>query len=126
MTHHRTYPTHPQPVSQDSLQHDPRYKAACQDRWTDILNAGKTGATVGTAGAAAMNLHRMRQEDLSLPAALRSTARAGVNAGIATAAATAAGWMFRHHPGARLAATLATGTAVMYVLTRQEQENTDA
>ncbi len=123
MTH---YPTYPTPISRDSLQHDPRYTATYQDRWHSILNAGKTGATVGTAGAAAMNLHRMRQEGLSLQAALRSTARAGVNAGIATAAATAAGWMFRQQPGAKLAATLATGTAVMYVLTRQEQENTDA
>ncbi|HSM28154.1 MAG TPA: hypothetical protein VK855_08640 [Thioalkalivibrio sp.] len=91
-----------------------------------LLDAGKTGAMVGTAGAAAMNLHRMQREGISWQAALRSTAQAGLYAGIATAAATAVGRMTGHNPILTAVATLTTGAAVMYALTTRTKERGDA
>ncbi len=87
-----------------------------------LMNAAKTGAVVGVTGAAAMNLHRMRNDGLSWQAAATNTVKAGFTAGVATAAATAVGRMFVRHPALSLAATLAAGTAVMYVLTDKKTE----
>lgn len=82
-----------------------------------LLNAAKTGAIVGATGAAAQNLHQMRNDGLDWQQALTNTARIGLTVGVATAAATAVGRMFSRQPTLSLLATLATGTAVMYVLT---------
>lgn len=102
------------------------YTRAHPSEWHTLLAAGKTGAIVGTAGAAAVNLHRMQREESSWQTALRNTAQAGLHAGIATAAATAAGRMAGPNRILALAATLATGTAVMYTLTRPSKEPADA
>lgn len=122
MTHH------PTPMSPYTGQHMQMYPQtpAYRSEWQTLLDAGKTGAVVGTAGAAAMNLHRMRRDGTSLQTALRSTVQAGVNAGIATAAATAVSRMFGHNPTLALAATLTTGTAVMYALTSRGREHANA
>lgn len=120
MTHH---PTQMAPYTgQQIYTHSPPYRT----EWQTLLDAGKTGAVVGAAGAAAMNLHRMRRNGTSVRTALRSTVQAGVNAGIATAAATAVGRMFGHNPALALAATLTTGTAVMYVLSSRGREHENA
>jgi hypothetical protein len=81
-----------------------------------LLNAAKTGAIVGGTGAAAMNLHRMRQDGLAWQQAATNTLKVSLTAGVATAAATAVGRMFVRHPTLSLVATIATGTAVMYAL----------
>lgn len=94
--------------------------------WPILMDAARTGAIVGIAGAAAMNLHRMQREGIPWQAALRSTTEAGLYAGIATAAATAVGRMAGRNPLLTLAATLTTGTAVMYALTSRRQEREDA
>lgn len=119
---------HPAPNPSYGGRHmalDP-YTPAYPSAWQTLLAAGKTGAIVGTAGAAAANLHRMQREGGSWQTALRNTAQAGLHAGIATAAATAVGRMAGPNRILTLAATLATGTAVMYTLTRRSKEPADA
>jgi len=90
-----------------------------------LLNAAKTGAMIGATGAAALNLHRIRNAESNWRQALVDSARVGLTAGVATAAATAVGRMFARYPAASMAATFATGTAVMYVLTEQRKERGD-
>jgi hypothetical protein len=119
MTHHlNQFPVHVEPWTHPYSPY--------RSEWQMLLEAGKTGAMLGTAGAAAMNLHRMQRDGITWQAALLSTAQAGVYAGIATAAATAVGRMAGHNPTLSLAASLATGTAVMYALTSPKKEPKDA
>lgn len=99
---------------------------AQRSEWQTLLDAGKTGAMVGTAGAVAMNLQRMEQGGITWQAALRGTAQAGLYAGIATAAATAVGRMAGHNPILTTVASLTTGAAVMYALTTRRKERGDA
>jgi hypothetical protein len=117
MTHH--YPIHtmqPYAPQQPSMQqHDLQL----------LLNAAKTGAVVGATGAAAMNLHRIRRAGIDWQEALGNTVKVGFTAGVATAAAAAVGQMVARHPLLSLAATLATGTAVMYALNDQQKEPAD-
>lgn len=87
-----------------------------------LLDAAKTGAIVGTTGAAAVNLHRMRQQEIEWQEALSNTVKVGLSAGVATAAAAAVGRMFAPNSVLSLAATLVTGTAVMYTLNNSKQE----
>ena len=123
MNHHAT----PTPYCSYSERHMPayRYTPAYPSEWRTLLAAGKTGAVVGTAGAAAANLHRMQREGISWQTALRNTAQTGLYAGIATAAATAVGRMAGSNRVLALAATLTAGTAVMYTLTRRSKEPAD-
>jgi hypothetical protein len=124
MTHY------PRPLSlyagQPMAPHPHSHMSVERTELQTLLDAGKTGAMVGTAGAAAMNLHRMQREGISWQAALRSTAQAGLYAGIATAAATAVGRMTGHNPILTAVATLTTGAAVMYALTSRTKERGDA
>lgn len=87
-----------------------------------LLNAAKTGAMIGATGAAALSLHRIRSREANWQQALTHTAKVGLTAGVATAAATAVGRMFMRYPVLSMAATFATGTAVVYVLTEQRKE----
>lgn len=91
-----------------------------------LLKAAKTGAVVGATGAAAINLHRMRRNEIDLQAALSDTVKAGFNTAVATGAATAVGRMMGGNSWLNLAATLVAGTAVMYALTeRSERAETE-
>ncbi len=90
-----------------------------------LLNAARTGALIGATGAAALNLQRIRNDESDWRQALTRSAKAGLTAGIATAAATAVGRMFARYPVVSTAATFATGTAVMYVLNEQRKERGD-
>jgi hypothetical protein len=81
-----------------------------------LMNAAKFGAVVGAAGAAACNIRRVREEGLAWQQATLDTAKVALGTGAATAAATAVGSLFQRQPLLGLAATLATGTAVMYVI----------
>lgn len=90
-----------------------------------LLNAATTGAMVGATGAAAINLHGMRDHGISWQQALASTARTGLNAGIATAAAAAVGRTVAPNTVLSFAAALAAGTAVMYVLTEKAGGGSD-
>lgn len=90
-----------------------------------LLDAARTGMIVGGAGAAALNLHRMRDHGIDWQEALGNTAKTSLEAGIATAAATSVGRLFSGHPLLAVAATLATGTAVMYALTSERREAAD-
>lgn len=87
-----------------------------------LLDAAKTGAVVGASGAAAVSLHRIRREEIEWQEALNNTLKVGAAAGVATGAATAVGKMFERSPLLSLAATLVTGTAVMYALNNRQQE----
>ena len=118
MTHHY-YPMTPMHPLQGCEQPQP------MQPWHDnrvLWNAAATGAIVGATGAAALSLHRRRDQGIPWQQVLTDTARAGLTAGVATAAATAVGRMLVRHPAWSLAATVATGTAVMYVLTDQKKE----
>ncbi len=64
----------------------------------------------------------MRQHEIVWQEALGNTLKTGLSVGIATAAATAVGGMFAQKPALSLAATLLTGTAVMYALNNLQQE----
>jgi hypothetical protein len=117
MTHHYSmYAMQPYaPQQQEMQQHDLQL----------LLNAAKTGAVVGATGAAAMNLHRIRRSEIDWQEALGNTIKVGFTTGVATAAAAAVGQMVARHPLLSLAATLATGTAVMYALNDQRKETAD-
>ena len=82
-----------------------------------LLEATRTGMIVGGAGAAALNLHRMRDHGMGWQEALGTTLKTSLKAVTATAAASAIGRMFAGNPAFAVVATLATGTAVMYALT---------
>jgi hypothetical protein len=88
-----------------------------------LLEAARTGMIVGGAGAAALNLHRMRDHGMGWQEALGSTLKTSLKAGTATAAASAVGRMFAGNPALAVVATLATGTAVMYALTGPQKES---
>lgn len=80
-----------------------------------IYEMARLGAVVGATGAAAANLHRLQQREVSGAEAAMNTARVGVASGLATVAATLVARQFRS-PTLALAATLVTGTAAMYAL----------
>lgn len=88
-----------------------------------LLEAARTGMIVGGAGAAALNLHRMRDHGMGWQAAIGSTLKTSLKAGSATAAASAVGRMFAGNPALAVIATVATGTAVMYALTSPHEES---
>ena len=87
------------------------------------LELGKFGAIVGFCGASATNLRRVQDNEISSSEALFDSLRTGVAAGLATATA---GYVANQFRGSflSLAATLATGTAVMYALNTESREKT--
>ena len=89
----------------------------------NLVELGKLGAIVGLCGAGATNLHRIRREEISGGEALVDTLKTGVAAGVATATAGLVARQFSSSP-LSLVATLATGTAVMYMLNLESKENT--
>ncbi|AGA32308.1 hypothetical protein TVNIR_0607 [Thioalkalivibrio nitratireducens DSM 14787] len=103
----------------------PQHPAALQPQQelNRLLDAARTGMMVGGAGAAALHLHRMRDQGIGWQEALGSSVKTSLQAGVATAAASAVGRMFAGNPVLAAAATLATGTAVMYALTARQQES---
>lgn len=90
-----------------------------------LLEAGRTGAVVGLCGAAAANLHRLRQDQVSRQEAAMASLRTGAASGLAAAAASLAASRFRS-PALSLAATVAAGTAVMYVMTARDHTAQEA
>jgi len=91
-----------------------------------LLEAAKTGAIIGGTGAAAMQLHKYQQGGMTWQEAATGTVKGAFQVGVAATAATAVGRMFGQNNALSLAATLATGTAVMYVLNRPKpEEQTD-
>ncbi len=78
------------------------------------LELGKLGALVGLCGAGAANLRRLEADQVTRGEALFDTLRTGVAAGLATATAGFVADQFRS-PAISLLATLATGTAMMYI-----------
>ncbi len=89
----------------------------------NYLELGKFGAIVGFCGASAANLRRVQGKEISGSEALFDSLRTGVAAGLATATA---GYVANQFRGSLLsfAATLATGTAVMYALNTESREKT--
>jgi hypothetical protein len=89
----------------------------------NYLELGKFGAIVGFCGASAANLRRVQGKEISGSEALLDSLRTGVAAGLATATA---GYVANQFRGSLLsfAATLATGTAVMYALNTESREKT--
>lgn len=109
-------PMHPGPVqSPDAQQHE----------LSMLMDAAKTGAIIGATGAAAMQLHRHHQEGISLREGVQGTVKGALHVGLAATAATAVGQLFRNSSALSLAATLATGTAVMYVLNKPDEAKAD-
>lgn len=95
-----------------------------QQEFNLLMNAATTGAVIGGTGAAAMQLRRYQQGQATWQDAARGTLKGALQVSVAATAATAVGRMF-NNPALSLAATLATGTAVMYVLTREQEEAVD-
>ena len=88
------------------------------------LELGKFGAIVGFCGSSATNLRRVQRDEITGSEALFDSLRTGVAAGLATATASFVANQFRSS-FLSMAATLATGTAVMYVLNTESREKTD-
>jgi hypothetical protein len=88
------------------------------------VEMGKLGAVVGLCGAGAANLHRLRREEISGGEALVNTLKSGVATGIAAATAALVVAPIRSS-SLSLVATLATGTAVMYMLNLESKEGPD-
>jgi len=89
----------------------------------NLMELGKMGAVVGMCGAGAANLHRLRREEIGGAEAFVDTLKVGVAAGVASAAAGLVAGQIRSS-SLSLLATLATGTAVMYMLNQELTENT--
>lgn len=102
--------------------HTPQTPVTPRDDLMRLWSAARTGAVVGACGAGALNIHRMRNQGMTWQQALTDTATASVKAGVATAAAAAVGQMLVRNPVLSAAATLATGTATMYMLTDATKE----
>jgi ribose/xylose/arabinose/galactoside ABC-type transport system permease subunit len=88
------------------------------------LETAKVGAVVGLCGAGAANLRRVQRAAITPEEAVAATLKAGLAAGLASGAAGLVASQFRS-PLLSFLATLATGTTVMYVLTRDPQETND-
>lgn len=86
------------------------------------LETGKIGAVVGLCGAGAVNLGRVRRDEVGQAEAVVDTLRVGFVSGLATATATLVANQFRS-PALSLLATLVTGTAVMYVLSEEPRKD---
>lgn len=97
----------------------PRYGESPSPTTARLLEFGKFGAVVGLCGAGARNLQRLRRDEIEAGRALADTLRVGVASGLATATAGLVASVFRSSSLLALAATLATGTAVMYALNRE-------
>lgn len=122
MSHNYYYPmqpgmTMPQAMTQQSTQQ--------QQELNLLLNAAKTGAIIGGSGAAAMQLHRYHREGIAWQEAATGTLKGALQVGVAATAATAVGRMFGNNTALSLAATLLTGTAVMYVMNKPKEEASD-
>lgn len=120
MSHPYYYPIQPGGYMQPNA---PNPQDAQQHQLNILLNAAKTGAVIGAAGAGAVQLHRYQQEGITWDQAARGTLKGALEVSLATTAATAVGSLF-NNSALSLAATLATGTAVMYVLTRPKEAAT--
>ncbi len=117
------YPTHSMQRQQaDTVAFQPHRPSAHPN--TNYLELGKFGAIVGFCGAGAANLRRMQRDEISGSEVLFDSLRTAVAAGLATATASFVANQFRSS-SLSLAATLATGTAVMYVLNTESREKTD-
>jgi hypothetical protein len=120
MSQYPSYPGLPA-AHQDQMLRQEAYPNAYQrsayptGAGNSYLDMGKFGATVGLCGAAAANLHKLRNEQVTAGEAIIDSLRTGAAAGLATAAAGYVANQFRS-PTTSLAATLIAGTAFMYLL----------
>lgn len=101
-----------------------RPQASGSASMTSAVALGKIGATVGLCGAAAANLRRLGNDEISRGEAAVDSLRTGLAAGLATAAAGYVASRFQS-PVAVFAATVLTGTAAMYLLTGDGQADAD-
>jgi hypothetical protein len=110
-----------QGFSQPAQPIAPHQRQSTVPNTNSYLELGKLGAVVGLCGAGAANLRRLQADQVSRGEALFDTLRTGVAAGLATATAGLVANQFRA-PSLSLLATLATGTAMMYVLNTERIE----
>jgi len=111
----------PQGYSQPAYPMAPHRRQSTAPYINSYLELGKLGAVVGLCGAGAANLRRLQADQVSSGEALFDTLRTGVAAGLATATAGFVANQFRA-PSLSLLATLATGTAMMYILNTETIE----
>jgi len=95
------------------------YRQPLSPNASSLVELGKLGAVVGLCGAGAHNLRRLRRDEIEPGKALADTLRVGVVSGLATATAGLVASALRPSSLLALAATLATGTAVMYALNQE-------
>lgn len=112
---------HQQSFPQQAHLIAPRQRQSTASYPNSYLELGKLGAVVGLCGAGAANLRRLQADQVTRGEALFDTLRSGVAAGLATATAGFVANQFRS-PTVSLLATIATGTAVMYVLNTETTE----
>ncbi len=83
---------------------------------TTLLNAGIFGTIVGGTAALGMNLHKVRDNEMTAKEAVIDSLAKGAGAGVATAAATAVASSAGGGGLLSLAFMVATATGVGYVL----------
>jgi hypothetical protein len=115
------YPLTHYPMTQGPYPGMPTYQSPLPHSSNTYWELGKLGAVVGVCGAGATNLRRLQRAEINTGEALVHTLRAGVASGVATATAGLAGGQFRASL-VSLAATVAAGTAVMYVLSGESSK----
>ena len=116
MTQHYYYQGYP-------MGYAPEHQTAYQQELNMLMEAAKTGAIIGGTGAAAYQMHRYHNEGVSWQEAATGTVKGALQVSVAATAATAVGHMFGGNKALSLAATLVTGTAVMYALTKPKEED---
>jgi hypothetical protein len=93
------------------------------DTCSGLVQLAAVGAVVGGSAAAGANLHRLRNDTMTLDEALADVGRAAAMGGAATAVAGAAASAVASQGVVRLAVLFAVGTAVMYGLQRRFEQD---
>lgn len=86
-----------------------------------VLTTGMFGMIVGSTAAMGINLHKVREEEMSMSQAIADSLAKGAGAGVATAAAAAAVRAVGGTGLTNIAVLLATATGVGYLLNSMGQ-----
>lgn len=93
---------------------------------TQLINAAINGAIIGGTGTAAMQIHKVQNQQVSLQQAANNTLKGAVQTGVAATAAAAAASLFSQNKAMSLVASGLAATAVMYYLNQPKQPKKDS
>lgn len=90
-----------------------------------VYDAAKTGMLIGGTGTAALQIYRYQKQQITWQEAVTETVKGSVQTGLAASAATIAGSIFNQNRALSLTASIAAGTAVMYLLNKAKKEESN-